>query len=167
MSTEIEDDDNWISKTQVKRQCDALQQLGEELIELKDSELEKISLPDVLLNAIHEARKIRKHGAQKRQRQYIGKLMRDADGDQIKHQLDQIRHKDDLNNALFKRIENWRDRILEEGDRAINELVDEYPDADRQYLRQLYRNSQKEKQQNKPPTSFRLIFKYIRELAEK
>ena len=166
MSKEFEDEEHWVSKTQMKQECDALQKLGEELIELKVEELNKFSLPDILHNAILEAHKIQARGGLKRQRQYIGKLMREVDAEAIRQQLHQIRHKDDLNNARFKRLEHWRDRIIEEGDKAINDLVEEYPAADRQYLRQLYRNSQKEKQLNKPPASFRLIFKYLRELAE-
>ena len=71
-----------------------------------------------------------------------------------------------INNAHFKRLEKWRDRILDEGDNAINELMDEFPEADRQQLRQLYRNAMNEQKKNKPPASARQLFKYIRELAD-
>ena len=166
MTDYLDDDEEWVSKTQRKRECDALQQLGEELITLKNEELELIDLSDQLLAAIHEARKIRSRGALKRHKQYIGRLMRDADADTIAQQLQNIRHKDDLNNAHFKRMEKWRDRIMEEGDSAINELLEEFPNGDRQYLRQLYRNAINEQKRNKPPASFRLIFKYLREISE-
>ena len=166
MTDYLEDDEEWISKTQRKRECDALQELGEQLISLKSEELEQFDLPDSLASAIQEAKKIHKHGALKRQRQYIGKLMRDVDADSISQQLNKVRHKDDLHNAQFKRIEKWRDRILSEGDKAISELINEFGEADRQHLRQLYRNAMSEQKKNKPPVSSRLIFKYIRELAE-
>lgn len=166
MTEYYDEDGNWISKTERKHEADALQKLGEELIGLTSDELDKFDLPDALYSAIREAQKIRQHGALKRQRQYIGKLMRGVEADAIEQQLNEIRHKDDLHNIYFKRIEQWRDRIMQEGDTAINELVTEYPDADRQYLRQLHRNAQKELKNNKPPASARQIFKYIRELSD-
>ena len=166
MTDFLEDDEEWVSKTQRKRECDALQALGEELITLKSEELNSFELPDHLFSAILEARKIKQRGALKRQKQYIGRLMREVDADQIAQQLNNIRHKDDINNAQFKRVEKWRDRVINEGDKAISELVDEFPEADRQHLRQLYRNAMNEQKNNKPPASARQIFKYIRELAE-
>lgn len=166
MTEQYDENDEWVSKTQRKQECDELQNLGEELITLSNEELDKFDLPDSLYQAILEARKIKQHGALKRQRQYIGKLMRDADTENIANRLEQIRHKHDLNNAHFKRIEQWRDRIIEAGDQAINELLAEYPEADRQYLRQLHRNYIKETRLNKPPAAARQIFKYIRELSE-
>jgi len=166
MTENFDDDDEWVSKTQRKRECDQLQSLGEELIALSTQELDKFDLPESLYKAILDARKIRQHGALKRQRQYIGKLMRDIDTEDIANRLEQIRHQHDLNNVHFKRIEQWRDRILQAGDQAINELLLEFPLADRQYLRQLQRNSIKEAKQNKPPAAARLIFKYLRELSE-
>ncbi|MCW8955858.1 MAG: DUF615 domain-containing protein [Gammaproteobacteria bacterium] len=166
MTEHDDENDEWVSKTQRKQECDQLQSLGEALITLSNEELDKFNLPESLYNAIQDARKIRQHGALKRQRQYIGKLMRDADTENIASRLEQIRHKHDLNNAHFKRIEQWRDKILHAGDEAINELMTEFPQADRQYLRQLQRNSIKETKQNKPPVAARQIFKYLRELAE-
>ena len=166
MTDLYDDDEEWISKTQRKRECDALQHLGEELITLKNSELDSFQLPDDLYDAIQAAKKISQRGALKRQKQYIGKLMRDVDAEQIAAQLEKIRHKDDLNNAQFKRIEKWRDRIITEGDKAINALISEFPEADRQHLRQLYRNAMNELKKNKPPVSSRQLFKYIREISE-
>ncbi|MCW8854508.1 MAG: DUF615 domain-containing protein [Gammaproteobacteria bacterium] len=160
------DDEDFISKTQRKTECDALQKLGEDLTTLKDSELDTFDLPDELYIAIKDARKIRQHGALKRHRQYIGRLMRGIDAEPVAQQLQKIRHKDDVHTALFKRLENWRDQIIEEGDKAINEIIKELPNADRQYLRQLSRNAQKEQKQKKPPVAFRQIFKYLRDLSE-
>ena len=163
---DFDDDEEWISKTQRKKECDALQKLGEELTTLKDSELESFDLSDELLAAIRESRKIRQRGALKRHRQYIGRLMRDIDPEPVAQQLEKLRHKDDLNNAAFKRLEKWREQMMDEGDKAINEIVNELPGADRQHLRQLIRKAQKEQQENKPPVAFRQIFKYLRELLE-
>jgi len=64
------------------------------------------------------------------------------------------------------KLEALRDRLVEEGDDAISEVLNLYPEADRQQLRVLIRNAQKEKAANKPPKSYRQIFSYLRELAE-
>ena len=79
--------DTTISKTRVKQEMHALQNIGERLIELNPNQLKELSLPDTLFEAIVEAKKIRKHGARRRQIQFIGKLMRDINIDSIKKKL--------------------------------------------------------------------------------
>ena len=166
MNTIPEDDDDWISKTQRKKECDDMQQLGEDLLKLQKSELLELNLPDILHNALDDAHRIHQRGALKRQKQYIGKIMRDVDVDEIQKQYDDLTHKHDLNNAHFKRLEKWRDRIIEEGDSILNELIDTFPDIDRQHVRQLIRKAKKEKDSNKPAGTYKQIFKYLRDLSE-
>jgi len=161
-----EDEEEWISKTQRKHDCDNMQKLGEALITLKKSELSELNLPDILHNALEDAQKIHQRGALKRHKQYIGKIMRDVDVEDIQKQYDNFRHKDDLNNAHFKRLEKWRDRILSDGDKALNDLINEFPQIDRQHIRQLIRKAHKEQEINKPPVAYRQIFKYLRDLSE-
>jgi 5-(carboxyamino)imidazole ribonucleotide mutase len=76
------------SKSARKRDAHAAQRLGEQLIELKDAELDALDLPEPLADAIREARGIRSRGAGARQRQYIGRLMRDIDVDALRAALD-------------------------------------------------------------------------------
>ncbi len=161
-----EDEEEWISKTQRKLDCDNMQKLGEALITLKISELNEFNLPSILHDALEQGHKIHQRGALKRHRQYIGKIMREVDAEDIQKQYDNFRHKDDLNNAHFKRLEKWRDRILAEGDGALNDLINEYPQLDRQHIRQLIRKAHKEQEINKPPAAYRQIFKYLRDLSE-
>ncbi len=152
------------SKSQRKREMTSLQAMGEELVKLPREQFEKIELPENLYDAIIAARRIQQHGAHKRQLQYIGKLMRDADAAPIREQIDTVTgHSRQAAQALHH-IERWRDRLLTEGDPALAVLVEEHPQADRQYLRQLQRNAQKETLANKPPRSARALFKYLREL---
>ena len=154
------------SKSQLKRDATALQKLGEDLIALKNNELAQFDLSETLLKAILDARTITSHGGKKRQHQYIGKLMRSMDAENISKKMDELRHKHEINSVHFKKLENWRDRIVAEGSKAIDELMEEYPQADRQQLRQLHRNCQKELSAGKPPAAARQIFRYLRELAE-
>jgi len=67
------------SKSARKREAHALQKLGEQLVALRAADLEKLPLPENLRDAIDEARRLKGHGAIARQRQYIGKLMREID----------------------------------------------------------------------------------------
>jgi ribosome-associated protein len=158
------DEEAYKSKSQVKREMHALRDLGEELLELPLEQFAKLELMDEIRDAINEARKIRQHGARKRQLQYIGKLMRDVDAEAIRQQLETLQGQSRQAVQALHRIEGWRDRLLNEGDTALAELLDQYPQGDRQMLRQLLRNAQKEQAANKPPKAARSLFRYLREL---
>jgi ribosome-associated protein len=81
------------SKSARKREYLALQKLGEELITVKRSDLDNLPLDDALREAVHDAREIKAHGALRRQKQYIGKLMRNVDPEPIRAGLQHLRHK--------------------------------------------------------------------------
>lgn len=157
-------DEVFKSKSQRKREMLALQDLGEELVKLSKEQFEKITLPDDLHDAIVEARHIHQRGAHKRQLQYIGRLMRNVDPAPIQEQLDTIHGHSRQAAENLHQIERWRDRLMTDGDRTLEELVEQYPETDRQYLRQLIRNANRETHDNKPPKSARAMFRYLRDL---
>ncbi|CNL70853.1 ribosome biogenesis factor YjgA [Yersinia proxima] len=163
-----DDDDEiiWVSKSEIKRDAEALKDLGTELVELGKNALEKIPLDEDLLAAIELAQKIKKEG-RRRQIQLIGKMLRARDVEPIQTALDKLKNRHNQQVSLFHKLETLRDRLVEEGDDVIPTVLELYPDADRQQLRSLVRNAQKEKAANKPPKSYRQIFQYLRELAEK
>ncbi len=154
------------SKTQVKRELHALQDLGQRLTTLKLDLLNKLPLTDELRRALAEAPKHTANAAKKRHVQFIGRLMRDQDIESILTLLDQLDASTRQYNERFHNLERWRDRLLNGDDDTLEKFVGEYPDADRQHLRQLIRQGQHELAQNKPPAASRKIFKYIRELDE-
>ncbi|MCS3433720.1 ribosome biogenesis factor YjgA [Klebsiella sp. BIGb0407] len=164
---EDEDDDEiiWVSKSEIKRDAEELKRLGVELVELGKNALEKMPLDDDLRAAIELAQKIKKEG-RRRQLQLIGKMMRSRDVEPIRQALDKLKNRHNQQVSLFHKLEALRDRLVDEGDEAISEVLRLYPEADRQQLRVLIRNAQKEKAANKPPKSYRQIFSYLRELAE-
>jgi len=84
-------DTDYKSRTRKKNEDRALQRLGEQLVALPSGQLESMELPDELLTAIEFARKIQKHGARRRQIQYIGALMRHIDPQPIETALYRIR----------------------------------------------------------------------------
>lgn len=151
------------SKSQVKREMQALRDLGQELVDLPAGELKKFSFSDSLHDAILLAQHSKRE-ALRRKLQHIGKLLREEDEDSIRRTLSQISQPKREEVIIFHEIEQWRDRLLTGDDEAINQLVRKYSDADRQHLRQLTRNARKEQQQEKPPRSARLLFQYISDL---
>ncbi|NTX87439.1 ribosome-associated protein [Pseudomonas sp. UMC631] len=166
---EYQDDDSLFeekSKSQVKRELHALQDLGERLTALKPDMLDRLPLTEPLRRAIDEAPKHKANAARKRHRQFIGKLMRDQDLDAIVALLDQLDSSTRQYNERFHALERWRDRLVTGGDEALSAFFAEYPDSDRQHLLQLIRHAQHEAAHDKPPAAARKIFKYIRELDE-
>ncbi len=153
----------WVSKTQLKRDSKALQDLGKKLSQFNPEQLAKIPLNDELLDAIRLAHKIaNKRGALKRHYQYIGKLLRNIDAEPILLAVQALEQVDAHNRQLFKQIENWRDRILAEGDPAIQALCAEHGQMDRQKLRQLWRNHQAGNEQQRTRIG-RQLFRELRE----
>ncbi|MBD8162106.1 ribosome biogenesis factor YjgA [Erwinia persicina] len=163
---EEEEDDEiiWVSKSEIKRDAEELKRLGGELVELGKNSLDKIPLDEDLRAAIELAQKIKKEG-RRRQMQLIGKMLRSRDEEPIRTALDKLKNRHNQQVALFHKLEVLRDRLVEQGDDAIPEVLNLYPDADRQQLRAMIRNAQKEKATNKPPKAYRQIFQYLRELA--
>ncbi len=161
----IEDDDEPISKTKLKAEADALQVLGVRLVELSKEKLAKLNLPEALFDAINEAKRITANGATRRQKQYIGSLMRDIDSAPIVDQMHRWEGKHTAENAHFHMLERWRDRMIESPD-VVAEWMTLHPHTDSQQLRTLVRNVQREIAANKPPKSTRELFKLIREITE-
>ncbi len=155
----------WVSKSEIKRDAEELKRLGAEMVELSKSSLDKLPLDEELRSAIELAQKIKKEG-RRRQLQLIGKMLRSRDEAPIRTALDKLKNRHNQQVALFHKLEMLRDRLIEQGDDAITEVLNLYPDADRQQLRTMMRNAQKEKAAGKPPKASRQIFQYLRQLAE-
>ena len=151
------------SKTKVKQQMHALQDVGKELVELNKDQLAQLDLPESLRAAIREMHRIKKFGARRRQMQYIGKLMRHVEPEPIMVKLDIWKGRSNQHIAYTHLLERWRDRLLESPD-ALTALLDAYPNSDVQHLRNLIRNARKEQETSKPPKSFREIYQTLREI---
>jgi ribosome-associated protein len=166
MSDYLDDFSEEKSKTQVKRELHALVDLGERLTTLKPDLLNRLPLTDGLRRALADAPKHTANIARKRHILFIGKLMRDQDIDAILTLIDQLDASTRQYNERFHGLERWRDRLLGGDDAVLDSFVGDYPETDRQHLRQLIRQAQHEVAQSKPPAASRKIFKYIRELDE-
>ena len=153
------------SKTQKKRDAEALQTLGLQLTQLSDEQLQQVPLPENLLDAILTARKIHQHGGLKRQQQYIGKLMRNLDPQPIEQVLNQFQMKRKRETTQFHQIEQWRDQLINNSSTAMDEVLSQFPDLDRQYLRQLVRNAQDGSNEQKSKKAARKLFQYLQEAS--
>lgn len=159
-------DDLGPSKTQLKREAEAMHQLGTKLVKMGKNSLKQLPLDQELLDAIKLAQRVEnKREGFRRQLQFIGKLLRGRDVEPILAKIDEIENHSLHQAAHFHGLERWRERILGEGDDAIQAFLDQYPTADRQQLRQYVRQAQKEQANNKPPAASRALFKYIREVV--
>jgi len=158
-----EEEDAGPSKTKIKKQMHELRDLGKELTELGKDQVNQLNLPDTLREAIHEMKNINSFGAQRRQIQYIGKLMRNVDPAPILAKLDAWKGKSQNHTAYMHLLERWRDRLMENS-AALTELLAAHPQADAQRLRTLIRNAHKEQELQKPPKNYREIFQVLRDI---
>lgn len=154
-----------ISKTKLKAEADAAQDIGKKLIDLPKDKLIKLNLPENLFEAVIEAKRITANGAIRRQKQYIGRLMREIDIAPIVDQLQRWEGKHNEESAKFHTLERWRERLLKE-ESAVSEYIAANPQVDSQQLRTLIRNAHREEAAQKPPKSSRELFKLLREIAE-
>jgi ribosome-associated protein len=145
MSEEELDESAQPSKSERKRRAHAAQTLGERLIGLADAELDRLGLPERLLDALRAARRITSRAAAVRQRQYIGKLMRDVDTSGIVAALEARQRVTALEAERFRRVETWRDRLLAEGSTALDALGASRADADVAPLRTLLERARDER----------------------
>ena len=156
------DEIEYVSKSQQKRDSLALQDLGKRLVALPADHLARIPLDAELREAIDLAHRIRnKRSALKRHFQYIGKLLRARDPEPITTALEAIDRDSQQSIQRHHRAEAWRDRIIEEGNAAIDALLEELPMADRQKLRQLLRNLQHAKSDSKRTENARQIYREV------
>jgi len=154
------------SRTRIKHEMIALQELGGRLAKLSEAQLKRINLPDELLEAVRFAATLKSHGAIRRQIQYIGVLMRDIDSGPIQKALDRIDQASGQDAASFRQIELWRDALAAQDAQVLESILREYPEADRARMNQLARNARKEKLEGRPPKASRELFRYLRTLCQ-
>jgi ribosome-associated protein len=153
-----------ISKTKLKAEADAQQELGVRLTELPKDRLLNLNLPEDVVTTVLDTKKITANGAIRRHRQYLARLMREIDTAPITEQLARWEGKHTAENAYFHGLERWRDRLINDAN-ALSEFMTLHPTTDSQQLRTLIRNAQKEQAAAKPPKSSREIFRILREIT--
>lgn len=152
------------SRTQIKREMEALQALGEELVHLPLETLNGMGLPPDLLEAVRFAQGLTKRGARKRQLQFIGRLMRAVDPAPIRKFLAE-RHQQSTHNArAFKTAEQWRDLLMSGSDEPLAEIRERFPRSDHRRLARLVRNARKAHAAGASPKAGRPLFRFLMSL---
>jgi ribosome-associated protein len=152
------------NKTLIKKEIGILFKLGEEMSALSPAHLKSLELPEKIHKAVVEVSVMKLNGARKRLLKFIAGQLHKIDVDPILERLARIKTQSAHVVREHHITERWRDRLINDGNDAITELMDDYPQADRQKLRHLVRNAQKEAELGAPPKSSRLIYQYLKEL---
>lgn len=156
-----------VSRSQRRREALDVLRLAQQLVEMSDAQLRDLPLSDDLREEARSARAVRQPIARKRQTQFLAKQMRkldDAEVESIRAALDHDRALAQRDTAALHQIEQWRDRLMNDGDDALGELVTAHPHADRQHLRQLARQARSERHAGRPLHAYRELFRSLREL---
>ena len=149
------------SKSRIKRDMLALQDLGEQLVALPTYKVRDAGLPESLRDAVIEAQRTRSHEGRRRQIQYVGKLMRTADADAVRAIVAAATQDDRASTARMHALERWRDALLAQDD-AQTEFLNKYPRSDAQQLRQLVRGARAEIGVDKPPRLTRQLYQFVK-----
>ena len=128
------------------------------------AELAALPLPESLFDAVSLAQRITAHGGLYRQKQLIGKLMRNLDVEPIAAAINARRDSRDTASRVFHRLEQWRDRLLVEGEEAVVALGPVMPQADLDHVRRLVAEASRETTSGRAPAAARALFRYLREL---
>jgi ribosome-associated protein len=168
-STEFEQEYERPSKSELKRLSDALQKMGETLVEAPRDRVKRVPMPEDVLDAILECQQITNHEGRRRQMQFVGKKMRtldEAEVAEIQKAIDSWKGASKSETAAMHALERRRDKLLVD-DKALTVLLGENPELDVQHLRTLIRNARKEQAENKPPKAYREIFQILKQVEAK
>jgi len=163
--TQHDEDEARPSKSARKREAHALQSLGERLIRLRDAELATLDLPEPLVDAILEARRIKSRAAGARQRQYIGRLMRDIDPAPLQAAFERWEQGPAEERARFAELERWRTRLLDDP-AALDAFMAEHPHSDRAALARQIADAREERAHGGPPHHQRALFRTLKALSK-
>ena len=150
------------NKTQLKKDLAVLFAVSEEISNLSAPQVKNLELPENIHKAVMEVSGMPHKGARKRLLKYITGQLNKIDVEPILENLARMKNKSVHSVREHHIVERWRDRLIKGGNEALTEFLNEQPDADRQQLRQLLRNIQKEAEASKPPKSFRLLYRYLK-----
>jgi ribosome-associated protein len=167
-SDEFEPEYDRPSKSELKRQSNELQKLGEQLIEAPRDRVKRVPMPENVRDAILMCQTITNHEGRRRQLQYVGKMMRTLDEEEvgiIQRTIESWKGASKAETASLHALERRRDKLLAD-DKALTQLLEEHPQLDVQHLRTLIRNARKEQAENKPPKAYREIFQILKDLAK-
>lgn len=168
-SNEFEPEYDRPSKSELKRQSNELQKLGEQLVDAPRDRVKRVPMPDDIRDVILETQTITNHEGRRRALQFVGKKMRTLDEEEIaviQRTIDSWKGASKAETAALHALERRREKLLAD-DKALTALLEENPELDVQHLRTLIRNARKEVAESKPPKAYREIFQILKDLGKK
>jgi ribosome-associated protein len=168
-SSEFEEKYDRPSKTELKRQSDALQDLGHELVDQPRDRVKRVPMPEDVRDAILECQSIKNHEGRRRALQFVGKKMRTLSEEEVAvivRTIEGWSGASKADTAALHALERRREKLLAD-EKALTTLLGEHPELDAQHLRTLIRNARKEQAENKPPKAYREIFQILKDLDAK
>ena len=168
-SNEFEPEYDRPSKSELKRQSNDLQKLGEQLVDAPRDRVKKVPMPEDVREAILTCQTISNHEGRRRALQFVGKKMRTLDEEEvavIQRTIDSWKGASKAETAALHALERRREKLLAD-DKALTQLLEEHPELDVQQLRTLIRNARKEVAESKPPKAYREIFQILKDLGKK
>jgi ribosome-associated protein len=168
-SNEFEPEYDRPSKSELKRQSNELQKLGEQLVDAPRDRVKRVPMPEDVRDVILETQTITNHEGRRRALQFVGKKMRTLDEEEvtaIQRAIDSWKGASKSETAALHALERRREKLLGD-DKALTALLEENPELDVQHLRTLIRNARKEVAESKPPKAYREIFQILKDLSKK
>ena len=168
-SNEFEPEYDRPSKSELKRQSNDLQKLGEQLVDAPRDRVKRVPMPEDVKDAILMCQTITNHEGRRRQLQFVGKKMRTLNEEEvavIQRTIDSWKGASKAETASLHALERRRDKLLAD-DTALTQLLEENPELDVQHLRNLIRNARKEQAESKPPKAYRELFQILKDLSKK
>ena len=168
-SNEFEPEYDRPSKSELKRQSNDLQKLGEQLVDAPRDRVKRVPMPEDVREAILTCQTISNHEGRRRALQFVGKKMRTLDEEEvavIQRTIDSWKGASKAETAALHALERRREKLLAD-DKALTQLLEEHPELDVQQLRTLIRNARKEVAESKPPKAYREIFQILKDLGKK
>jgi ribosome-associated protein len=167
-SSEFEQEYERPSKSEAKRQSLEVQKLGEELVNEARDRVKRVPMPEDVRDAILMCQTITNHEGRRRQMQFVGKMMRKLDDEEvaaIQRTIDSWKGASKAETAALHALERRREKLLAD-DKELTKLLEAHPELDVQQLRTLIRNARKEQLENKPPKAYREIFQILKEIGK-
>ena len=168
-SNEFDQEYDRPSKSELKRQSNELQKLGEQLVDAPRDRVKRVPMPEDVRDVILETQTITNHEGRRRALQFVGKKMRTLDEEEvaaIQRAIDSWKGASKSETAALHALERRREKLLAD-DKALTVLLEENPELDVQHLRTLIRNARKEVAESKPPKAYREIFQILKDLSKK
>lgn len=163
---EADNDVRDVSRSQKKRESNAMQALGEELTRLSAAQVRALQLPEDLQQAVLDWHAMSTHEARRRQMQFIGRLIREGDWEAVAARVGEVRAVKQTEDDDFHRLEALREELLAAGPDRLHAYLERWPDVDPRYLRLLVRDALTERAAGKPPRAGRALFRLLRDVDE-